>query len=368
MSSLRQIGTRVAADLLGPLTPEDILDELDRPMLFTARAGEGDRLLVCFLDAEDAGDVRLVVPTRDSIVAELRAGKLTLRDALWQPWAWLQFHDELRAVAVDALPSDCLPLAGTYLEPEHQPVVSIRLLGDFDDRNVVASIINRAAESVRKSLKVLIDYVTETSADGRPYDSQRRLYDLPAKRLAYGSFEVDFGEPAQAGLLPEEADILIRASELLNEGLDWALKPSGAAPQDEKWNAILSALRYLVPPATGVVKDVELAGKMTARRVHLNRNATRNVFQALKVRSGEMLVVSYVGRIREWDKDRLSFILRSADTAEQKCFFGDELSEEVEIAFDDETLVRVVGLQDVRATRTDVLLIHREGEAPAQGT
>jgi hypothetical protein len=352
MSDLRNIGTKAPANSLGDLAPEDVLDQLDRPTLFTSRFPTNQLALVYWVEEDDfGGDVRLVVPTEPAVVRKLTRGAITIREALMQPWAWLSFPHpaEVRAIEIDQLPDDCLPQAGVYLQPDLAPLLSIRFTGDLDEQSVSASVIGRATEAVRGALKPLLEFLTRSDPEGRPTNSLRRLYDLPARRMAYGSFEVDFGSPSQLDLSIEDRMLMERAAELLQRGLEWATTSDTsrlASIGDEEWVAILSSLRHLVPPTSGRITNVELDGKLARHRVNLNRQATRNVIHAWKSR-GKPKPANLVGYVREFDRDRMSFILRrepNAGAQEHKCFCDESVVEDVHYAFSSEQRVNLVGV------------------------
>ncbi|MDB4963393.1 MAG: hypothetical protein JWP01_3392 [Myxococcales bacterium] len=350
MSELRNIGSPIPRNYLGALRPKHVLDELDRPTLFTASFPTTQLALVYWIEEDALGDdVRLVVPTQSTIIEHLLRGELTIREALRQPWAWLAFGDgDARSIRVEDLPHDCLPRAGIYLSREFEPIISVRFTGDIDENNVTASIIGRATDTVRRALKPLLDYVTDRDVEGRPTNSLRRLYDLPARRMAYGSFEVDFGAPAQLDLLGDDRRYMEQAAGMLRRGLSWAAETSkdSTPPDDPEWDAILTALRYLVPPGTGQVSNVELSGQLTGSKVSLNRQATRNVIRALKFR-GKPKAVNLEGYVREFDRDKLTFTLRPEPGVMhgEKCYCDESLVGDVDDAFNSERRVNLIGFR-----------------------
>jgi hypothetical protein len=348
--SLRKLGSPTPSGSLGELHPERVLEELDRPTLFVSRFPSEQLALVYWIEEDEEGDVHLVVPTDDSIVEKLCRGDVTVREALDQPWAWLWFGLEARRIRIKELPGDCLPRSGVYLYPELMPLLSLRFTGDIEEHKVAASIIGRATEAVRGALKPLLDFLTKNDPDGRSTHDLRRLYDLPTHRIAYGSLEVDFGSPAQMDLLDDDKRLMSEAARLLQKGVDWAAQSEGTPlPEDsDEWMAILAALRHLVPPRTGPVQSVELAGKLTHRKIRLNRKATKNVIHALRSRSAPKMV-QVDGYVREFDLDRLTFTVRSAPTLttdEQHCTCNETLVDDVDYAFNTIQKVRVVGLRE----------------------
>jgi hypothetical protein len=125
----------------------------------------GDLLLAYQCAEGEAASRFLVVPADDHVVMALRRGATTLRAALSQPWAWVVEQPfgggALHAWRVDvaALPEDALPRLGTRLSPEHEPIFSVRLVGDplKDTSGVSASVVRRAVEGASQALKAVVD-------------------------------------------------------------------------------------------------------------------------------------------------------------------------------------------------------------------
>jgi hypothetical protein len=89
--------------------------------------GELDLAYWCDGDAEHWRYV--VVPTTPKIVASLRAGKISVSDALDRPRCWVCDVDhngrlvECRRVDFDSIPRDALPAERTMLLPTQAPAV-----------------------------------------------------------------------------------------------------------------------------------------------------------------------------------------------------------------------------------------------------
>src|SRR3954462_871169 len=71
-----------------PLQPTSILYEFDGPLLFTVRIGLVD-LLFYKVDELQSGDLFLVTQTTPNIIDFVKAGKLSVRGALFQQNYWL---------------------------------------------------------------------------------------------------------------------------------------------------------------------------------------------------------------------------------------------------------------------------------------
>jgi hypothetical protein len=111
------------------LDPIEVLYEFDGPRIFTVLDSEGELDLAYWCDGDEERWRYVIVPTTPKIVAALRAGKISVWDALDQPRCWLCDSDrqghivECRRVDFDSIPRDALPAAGTMLLPTHVPIL-----------------------------------------------------------------------------------------------------------------------------------------------------------------------------------------------------------------------------------------------------
>src|SRR5437879_1103559 len=129
-------GTRFGREMFEPFEPVETLCDVDGPRPFTFRDRMGQLCLAHWCDEESGTTRFIVVPFSNSLVHRLRAGELTLRDALDQPRIWIvdalfsgELHDAW-AVQLTDLPSDALPYPGTMLLPALEPLISLRALGE----------------------------------------------------------------------------------------------------------------------------------------------------------------------------------------------------------------------------------------------
>jgi hypothetical protein len=72
---------------IGNLAPSEVLYDFDGPRIFSAQSPLGD--LLCFLVDDDGAELRFIAaPTNPDILAKLKDGIRSVRDALDQPWVW----------------------------------------------------------------------------------------------------------------------------------------------------------------------------------------------------------------------------------------------------------------------------------------
>ena len=111
-----------------PFEPVEVLYEFDGPRIFTLRDDDDELNLVYWSDEVDKACRYVVVPTTAKIVAALKAGNISVFDALNQPRCWLCDSNHEGAltgcqrVEFEAIPRDSLPATGTLLLPNLEPL------------------------------------------------------------------------------------------------------------------------------------------------------------------------------------------------------------------------------------------------------
>ncbi len=350
----------VQLDVLGALTPSEVLYEFEGPCIFTARAAHGAAVLAYLSeDLEDEQRLRYIVATTsEATVDELKHGVISVREALDRGSLWVVDFDygyrPVRAFSVrsDQLPEDAMPLRGTMLWSSLEPALTVRLEGsDIQEGRIPAAAFTQAAEIAGKALKPVFEWAARglrQDTSGRPPEWLRDLYAMPAQRFAFGSLEVAFGQvhldsesqstlPLDHAHLPTPHEIQEAGWSALREGLAWTVSqdsvPSGEG-DEEKWLAILESMRRLAPASTGPVYAIEVWGSIIEvqdRRVRLDRNSTKRIRTALTElkKRHEVQLRVFTGRVRDLDLDKLTLILR--DVAGQE---GD-----VQLALEDERLL-----------------------------
>jgi hypothetical protein len=362
------IGKAVENARFQPFQPAEVLYEFDGPRIFTLNDAEGELNLAYWSDEDQQICRYVVVPTATTILAALRKGSISVFDALNQPRCWLcdvTHQGDLsrcQRVEFEAVPRDSLPAIGTMLLPTLEPLLTLRAVGDqIIVGQIPGSVIRACVEGVQKAFKVLSEYVLgQTPQAGRPDEFLRRLFDLPTQRLAFASFEISFRMPVEelnlftaSGEASPEAETLEEVGTLLNKGLKWLTTAAGEvgvySPENPDERAVvLRALKELTPSSQGSIDRLELKGQLIGPRTSplvLERSARQRVNTAIRSCSLEPQPVDLEGRIRELDKDRLSFELREiTGTAQMQRFvFDEELLDEVFQAFQDDVRVKVAG-------------------------
>ena len=351
-----------------PFEPSEVLYEFDGPRIFSLNDAEGELNLAYWSDQDQQVSRYVVVPTTANILAALQQGSISVFDALKQPRCWLcdvTHEGELSAcqrVDFEALPRDSLPAVGTMLLPTLEPLLTLRAVGDeIIPGQIPGSVIRACVEGVQKAFKVLSEYVLgQTPQAGRPDEFLRRLFDLPTQRVAFASFEISFRMPIEesnlftaSGDKSPAAETLEQVGTLLNKGLNWLATAAGeegvySPDNPDEGAVVLRALKELTPSSQGSIEQLELKGQLIGPRtvpLVLQRAARQRVNAAIRSRALEPQPVDLEGRIRELDKDRLSFELReiTGTTQYQRFVFDEELLEEVFQAFQDDVRVKVAG-------------------------
>jgi hypothetical protein len=135
--------------------------------------------------------------------------------------------------------------------------------------------------------------------------------------------------------------------ELLTKGLEWATTSTpDELPQTPEWSAIVESLAHLTPPQKGPISLVEVSGALVGRfrtTVSLTRSSSERIGNARKRLSLDRRARTFEGFVREFDKDKLTFILRTAagETVRTVSFIEEQYGD-VWLAFDTERPVTIV--------------------------
>ena len=348
---------------------EEILYEFDGPRIFIVRDQNGDLNLFYWSDEQAESTIYVAVPTSAGITEALKQGRMSVHDALHQPRCWICIvrpDGQTNAVysgAYELIPEDSRPLKGTMLWPTLEPILTLRAVGkNIEPGMVPGSVIRTCVEGVQKAFKVLSEHALRQNAQaGRPDEFLRNLFDLPTQRIAFSSFEISFRVPSEErdlftanGVASPAAETLSKVSELLKKGLQWLKSTAGeegifSPDAPEEGGVLLRALKELTPSSYGNIEQLELRGSILGPRITpivLQRADRQRVNNAIRNRSLEPQLVDLVGRVRELDKDRLSFELREIEGSEvttRRCVFDEALLEEVFQAFQGDYRVRIAG-------------------------
>jgi len=321
------------------MQPHEILYEFEQPRIFTVHA---DGLLQLWYECAEGsnGERRyLVVPTDAGSVSLLKSGARTVHDALAQPWLWA-VDVNAEGVATHAyvvhglgvVPDTAKPKPNVPLLPHLEPLLSYRVIGEgLAEGRVPASVIEAAAHRPAAALKKLLEFASKSAAGtvGRPVDAFRRLYDLPAQRMAFNSFEIAFAAPDQQGL----SDNYDGAAAQLAKALEWLT--SEARDAQILPTELLEVLKDLAPPAHGQITAAEVGGQLMPHgvRVAIDRSDGTRVTRAIASRNQGGRVKHLTGRVGEFDTDNLSLMLREVtgdlDAEELRCTFPDELYDDL---------------------------------------
>jgi hypothetical protein len=352
-------------------TLHEVLYEFERPRIFTTLdAGLLHFWYQCGED-EDSERVRyLVVPASHNTITKLKEGTRTVHDVLAQPWIWAVETDFSRQLVdcwvlggLDEVPTHAKPKPHVMLWPHLKPLLSYRLIGPtLTEGHVPASVIARATERPAAALKRLFEYTQQNgAASGRPDNAFRRTYDLPARRIAFNSFEVSFGAPDDVEdlLSPQAHEALYRpGAEQLDMALRW-MRSDHRAPLPLP---LLEVLLELAPPAHGAVTSAEITGQLVGRleRMVLTRDDRSAVAAAIGHRRETLRqLVREEGRIGSFDRDNLTLVLRDRQqTGEDlRCEFDDEHFDPLWEAFGTEARVVIFGMMNASGRYLKVIAL-----------
>lgn len=389
-------GKPVESERFGDFEPSNVLYEFDGPRIFTVRGRDDDLFLAYLCDETDELLRFLIVPCSEAVVVALQHGRTPVRDVLQQPHVWVADVgsgwqiQQLWKTVIESIPTDVLPEPRTMLLPTHQPLFSLRAIGEgIHYGETPGSVIRSVIERSEKCLKTLVDFVLEqTVQSGRPAHSVRHFYDLPAQRLAFNSFEVAFGRPlrssqkqlpeVQAAETQEEQQVFNSVGDLLQRGLEWiASNPESTSSlegSDAERKAVFQALLSLTPSHYGLIQHTELGGTLLGQlslnrpqACWLSRTSRRIVKQAIaEVTPQRERLVTPTGIVEEADRGRLSFELREISGAEptMRFMFDEDTEEDVLDAFNGAYRVKVVGKPIPGTTTFQAVVVERDGDDP----
>lgn len=360
----------------------EVLYDFDGPRIFTAHSAMGE-LLFYLADEKDGVCRYIVAPTNASIIDLLKSGVRSVRDALNQPWVWFldtQYDGNpvaaWKGTLADA-PADALPLSGVMLWPHLEPIFVLRAIGEgLGEGTVPASVIRQVVDGATTALKKIAGQVFQAAgAQGRKANVIRQFYDLPMQGVAYNSFEIAFRLPDRKQLnlgadeAPEElGSEFDEIGKQLEQALSWAINAKSEEDNEPLDINLLEALEKLVPPQTGIVKSVELRGRIFhagLTRYQLTRETSKRVRRALgKARVSQERITIVSGLVREFDKDDLSFTLRETDDSKDHvCRFPQEFFDDVLEVFNTDQRVTISGRENIKNGGIDVSLVSREASA-----
>ncbi|HEY0866405.1 MAG TPA: hypothetical protein VGE01_03445 [Fimbriimonas sp.] len=331
----------IPLDVVGALVPSEVLYYFDGPCIFWTETAVGT-LVLAYLseDLEAERSLRYVISTTSTgTIAELKRGVVSVREAMERGSLWIvdldYEHRPVGAYAVrsEQLPEDALPLRGTMLWSELEPAMIVRLEGaEVQQGRIPAAAFSQAAEIAGKALKPVFEWAARRirqDIGGRPPEWLRDLYAMPTQRVAFGSLEVAFGQvelqpDAQGALpygdpnIPTPRQIQAAGWDAIREGLAWAASEDADPPADggeDKWLAILEALRRLAPSSSGPVTAIQVWGAKVgrmARPYRLDRTSAKRIRTALTdiKKRHEVRLRVFTGRIRDLDLDEFTLILR----------------------------------------------------------
>jgi hypothetical protein len=121
----------------------------------------------------------------------------------------------------------------------------------------------------------------------------------------------------------------------------------------------LRAVKLLTPPSTGYIERIDVRGRFLQRPIVLTRKSRKRVLAELRHTTTER-VGRFEGRLREFDKDEFTFILReTGDGTDVPGVFDDSLYDELLDYFTNDDRVIIAGVQ--RGTKLYVAAV-----SPAQ--
>lgn len=362
----------LAKDRLGSLVAEKVYFQYDG-VLFTyiARDPDGELLLLHLSERSGTMLRYLVAPIGRVQLEMLEAGTLELRQALDQSRLWMA---DIGPEGVEAIriPVDreqllpFLPQPGVLLDPDHEPLLSIRALGPTVHlHGARLGLLHAILDRLREALKTLAKHAGSAlhGAAVRPY------YDLTTV-LTPGSITVSVMPPKETQRTIFEDDTWQRMADILAVGLrtiadDQTASTNRNHPTEKDVLVALQTMRLLAPPATGEIDTTELSGSLVAQsyaphenRVRIDRRMAGRIRERLNFAvEPEPLTRTENGWIRELDLDALTCELRDEHGATiYKLSFDEALLDAVKAAFDTRRKVFAIAETTLPASQLATLM------------
>ena len=108
-----------------------------------------------------SGTFTVLVPISAKTLTSLEVGATSVRDALTATCGWLHLNNGYKtgtwSIDFDQFPTEYLPLPGTPLLPEHEPVLRTRAVGEkIVLGQMPASVVSFVADATKKAIKTLL--------------------------------------------------------------------------------------------------------------------------------------------------------------------------------------------------------------------
>ena len=182
-------GKQIDRSYLGDLTPAEVLFEFEEPLTFVCHDRDGQMLLAHRLCAEAGLSRYLVSVTDQTLVQDLKAGRVDLLGVLSQPRCWIADFGpnweiwNLWLISFEAIPKEVLPRSGAMLTADLDPILRLRLIGSgVGPGKTSAADVRMAAQAAESGLRGLARIVLDEKKQvGAVRRNIRDYSDLPFK-------------------------------------------------------------------------------------------------------------------------------------------------------------------------------------------
>lgn len=364
----------MSTHMLNHFVPAEVLDEYDGPRLFTVQDDSGQTLLAYLYNDEETeeGAEYLVVPFDDDGVTALRAGRMTILEALSQRWIWravghLGATAKLTPTRLSDFDEAMLPGHNSVLRLEHVPLLSVRMMGPgISGDSVPASVARRAIEAAEGAIKMTSEFVAETNTRGASI--LQPLSDLRIQRVGFGSFEVALRSELPSPVQEDGLDPVHQLRRMLRGAVSAAAK----RPEDldlkevfgdkEAAEVAFEAIFELTPPRSGPLDTIEVAGSLVGgpRAQRLTREARGYVRRFTRPPGEE--IVEAVGTIDDPGYDRKTFsIVQQSGERVAFSYEDEETFDFVADAFKMRTLCKATGRKKPKMLKAKLVKVEPVG-------
>ena len=288
---------------LGDFTPERVIVEYDGPRVFTVDSN-GKLLLAYHCDEDDRVWRYTVVSFSQQLVERLVTGKITIVEALSQPWSWIVDVDDLGEIvgawSVDPaeIPSQYRPATDVRLVDRQHDDFSVKLIGqNITESGVALSVIRSASERTHKAIRKLVDHIgTHNGLTGFSDRDSRRHSDMTASYVHMASFEISIvlpdPDPLPVSSVSEDVLFAKELRRLVGKVIGWSANPELMDEPDTRDPsesvAILQSIEDLTPSGRNDDSEVQIGGKLVTaaigRKVSLRKDLRPRLRAAIKRR------------------------------------------------------------------------------------
>jgi hypothetical protein len=340
-----------SSNLFSTLLPKEVLYFFDAPMLFSSVTPEFP--VLCYKTDEDQSISQYIVAqTNNSVIAKLKAGAMTVRSALSQPWLWVaEATDDYTVrrcagMSLDEIPEMVLPERGYGLDPSaglivetgttNSPFLTFKFTGNETEYGslpfgIFKGMVDELYISILKIFEPALRLATPDISKG----ILRRALTVPTYEPAFGSLLIAIERPrldfSHSRTKPTVDEALVeRNIDHAYEGFwDSASAVAMAAAGKGELNPglardhfdTLDAVASLIPTTKSFFSAIQISGRAEeakiTRSVQIDAKSGDRIKEMFELASMGQRTIE--GTIVETSERSRTFIIRDESMRETTC-------------------------------------------------